>query len=95
MSMRPFRAFLPAVALSALLVCAGAHATPAPGKPAPLFTLRTGDDKTLTSDLLGNKVVVLFYEPKSTRGRKAKISGATGRVPYAKLSGCGKTRRIS
>jgi len=46
------------------------------GSKAPSFLLKSGDDKTLSSDFIRGKVTVLFYESKSAleKNRSAKAT---------------------
>jgi hypothetical protein len=46
------------------------------GKPAPFFSIRSGDDETLVPDMFRGKVAVIFYE---TRGASRKNSDIKNR----------------
>jgi len=48
------------------LLPTGAQAILSPGKPAPSFSLVSGDDKKITLDMLRGKVVTLFYATRET-----------------------------
>jgi hypothetical protein len=43
------------------------------GKPAPFFSIRSGDDKTLVSDMIEGKVAVIFYETKEASRKNSDI----------------------
>ncbi|MBN2453349.1 MAG: redoxin domain-containing protein [Candidatus Omnitrophica bacterium] len=58
-----FRAFIAGVLLAAL--CATPAAAISDGQNAPRFSVSSGDDKTLTSEMLKGKIVVMFYEARS------------------------------
>jgi hypothetical protein len=48
------------------LLPTGAQAIISTGKPAPSFSLVSGDDKKITLDMLRGKVVTLFYATRET-----------------------------
>lgn len=43
------------------------------GKPAPFFSIRSGDDKTLVSDMVRGKVAVIFYETREASRKNSDI----------------------
>lgn len=43
------------------------------GRPAPPFTVRSGDDTPLSSDTLKGKVVIIFYETREANKKNSDI----------------------
>lgn len=55
-------------------------AHPLLGKPAPSFSIRSGDDRTLVPEMLKGKVAVLFYETRDTSKKNSDIKGRFNRL---------------
>ena len=63
--------------IAVLLVAAGAPCSAQSpqallGKPAPSFTVESGDDRRLTLDMVKGKVTVIFYETKEASRRNSE-----------------------
>jgi len=45
------------------------------GKPAPFFSIRSGDDETLVPEMFRGKVAVIFYETREASRKNSDIKG--------------------
>jgi hypothetical protein len=64
----------------ALLPWPGWGAYLAPGSPAPPFVVASGDDESLTLDMLRGKVIVLFYESRNVVKKNLELKDELKRL---------------
>jgi predicted transcriptional regulator len=62
-----------ALLAAAALPCSAQSPQALLGKPAPSFTVESGDGRRLTLDMLKGRVAVLFYETKETSRKNSDV----------------------